>query len=245
MRSGRAGTFSYSLDKAASVTITIEQVQAGRKIGRVCKKQTRKNRKKRACTLFVADRQALSVRCRGPQHAALLRQARRQEAEAGRLPRHGRRSRRRRQVRSRHDEVRGDADERPRREERGLQKRQAREAAARGRRRGAVGCTPPTRSSAPAPQTGWGDMAASWAFYGLALFAVGASVARSGLVHDERPAWIATSVAFGAWFIGSVYYASGGSVDDTLYSFSHRRRAAGAVRRARPPSRSRCWCARA
>ena len=63
-------------------------------------------------------------------------------------------------------------------------------------------------------------MAASWAFYGLALLAVGASVARSGLVHDERPAWMATSVAFGAWFIGSVYYASGGSVDDTLYSFS-------------------------
>ena len=53
MRSGRAGTFSYSLDKAASVTITIEQVKAGRKIGRVCKKQTRKNRKKRACTFFA------------------------------------------------------------------------------------------------------------------------------------------------------------------------------------------------
>jgi two-component system, cell cycle response regulator len=72
----------------------------------------------------------------------------------------------------------------------------------------------------PESTSGWGDMAASWAFYGLALVAVGASVARSGLVHDERPAWIATSVAFGAWFIGSVYYASGGSVDDTLYSFN-------------------------
>ena len=57
-------------------------------------------------------------------------------------------------------------------------------------------------------------------FYGLALLAVGASVARSGLVHDERPAWMATSVAFGAWFIGSVYYASGGSTEDTLYSVS-------------------------
>ena len=53
MRSGRPGTFSYSLDKAANVTIAIEQVKAGRKIGRVCKKQTRKNRKKRACSLFV------------------------------------------------------------------------------------------------------------------------------------------------------------------------------------------------
>ena len=53
MRSGKAGTFSYSLDKAASVTITIEHVKAGRKIGTVCRKQTRKNRKKRACTLFA------------------------------------------------------------------------------------------------------------------------------------------------------------------------------------------------
>jgi diguanylate cyclase (GGDEF)-like protein len=62
--------------------------------------------------------------------------------------------------------------------------------------------------------------AASWAFYGLALLAVGASVARSGLVHDERPAWIATTVAFGAWFIGSVYYASGGNAEHSLYSFA-------------------------
>jgi hypothetical protein len=72
------------------------------------------------------------------------------------------------------------------------------------------------------PDTGGGpgQLAASWAFYGLALLAFGASVARSGLVHDERPAWIATSVAFGAWFIGSIYYASGGSTEDTLYSLS-------------------------
>ena len=54
MRSGRAGTFSYSLDKAASVTITIDQATAGSQDGRICKKQTRKNRKKRACTLFAA-----------------------------------------------------------------------------------------------------------------------------------------------------------------------------------------------
>jgi hypothetical protein len=54
MRSGRAGTFSYSLDKAAKVTIAIDQARPGRKDGRTCKKQTRKNRKKRACTLFAA-----------------------------------------------------------------------------------------------------------------------------------------------------------------------------------------------
>jgi len=67
---------------------------------------------------------------------------------------------------------------------------------------------------------GMGEQAASWAFYALALLAVGASVARSGLVHDERPAWMATSVAFGAWFIGSVYYANGGWADETMYSAS-------------------------
>ncbi|MGH2979751.1 MAG: HD domain-containing phosphohydrolase [Solirubrobacterales bacterium] len=70
------------------------------------------------------------------------------------------------------------------------------------------------------PASGPGQLAASWTFYALALLAVGASVARSGLVHDERPAWIATSVAFGAWFIGSVYYASGGSAEASLYAFS-------------------------
>ena len=54
MRSGRAGKFSYSLTKAASVTITIAQATKGRKSGRICKKQTRKNRKKRACTFFAS-----------------------------------------------------------------------------------------------------------------------------------------------------------------------------------------------
>jgi hypothetical protein len=53
LRSGKPGKFSYSLDKAASVVIAIERVQAGRKVGSACKKQTRKNRKQRACTLFT------------------------------------------------------------------------------------------------------------------------------------------------------------------------------------------------
>jgi hypothetical protein len=43
----------------------------------------------------------------------------------------------------------------------------------------------------------------SWAFYGLALLVLGASVARPGLVHDERAAWTAAAVAFAAWFMGS------------------------------------------
>jgi two-component system, cell cycle response regulator len=59
----------------------------------------------------------------------------------------------------------------------------------------------------------------SWAFYGLALLALAASVARSGLVHDERGAWVAAGAAFAAWFMGSVFYASGGGTDDHLYSF--------------------------
>ena len=59
----------------------------------------------------------------------------------------------------------------------------------------------------------------SWAFYGLALIVLGASVARPGLVHDERTAWTAACAAFAAWFIGSVYYASGGDIEHDLYSF--------------------------
>jgi DNA-binding beta-propeller fold protein YncE len=53
MRTGKRGTFTYSLDKAATTTITLARVQKGRKVGRTCKKQTRKNRKKRSCTMFV------------------------------------------------------------------------------------------------------------------------------------------------------------------------------------------------
>ena len=53
MRTGKRGTFSYSLDKAATVVISLARVQKGRKVGRACKKQTRKNRRKRSCTMFV------------------------------------------------------------------------------------------------------------------------------------------------------------------------------------------------
>jgi len=54
MRSGKRGTFTYSLDKAAAVTIALARSQRGRKVGRACRKQTRKNRRKRACTSFVS-----------------------------------------------------------------------------------------------------------------------------------------------------------------------------------------------
>ena len=63
-----------------------------------------------------------------------------------------------------------------------------------------------------------GELASSWAFYGLALLAVGASVARSRTGPRRAPGVDPHHVAFGAWFIGSIYYAAGGSVGHNLYS---------------------------
>jgi diguanylate cyclase (GGDEF)-like protein len=51
----------------------------------------------------------------------------------------------------------------------------------------------------------------NWIFYGLALLVLVAGVARGVFVHDERAPWAPAAVAFGAWFIGSVFYASGGA----------------------------------
>jgi two-component system cell cycle response regulator len=65
---------------------------------------------------------------------------------------------------------------------------------------------------------GFDQLLSSWSFYGLALLALGASVARPGLVHDERPALIAAGAAFAAWFMGSVFYASGGGIEKDLYA---------------------------
>ena len=66
---------------------------------------------------------------------------------------------------------------------------------------------------------GFDQFFSTWAFYGLALLVLGAGVARAGLVHDERTAWAPACAAFGAWFMGSVYYAGGGGVDQDLYSY--------------------------
>lgn len=50
-----AGTaFRFSLDRAATVTVALSRPAAGRKVGRACRKPTRKLRKKRACTRWVA-----------------------------------------------------------------------------------------------------------------------------------------------------------------------------------------------
>jgi len=52
LRSGKKGNFKYTLSKSASVSLTIERAGKGRKSGRVCKKETRKNRKKPKCTFY-------------------------------------------------------------------------------------------------------------------------------------------------------------------------------------------------
>ena len=69
-------------------------------------------------------------------------------------------------------------------------------------------------------EPGGGELVSDWTFYGLALLVMGAGVARGGLVHDERATWAAASAAFGAWFMGSVFYASGGGAEQDLYAVS-------------------------
>ena len=54
MRTGKRGTFRYTLTRAARVTFTIQRPGPGRKVGSSCKKQTRKNRKKRKCTYYAS-----------------------------------------------------------------------------------------------------------------------------------------------------------------------------------------------
>jgi hypothetical protein len=54
MRTGKPGTFRYALTRAARVTFTIQRPGPGRKVGSSCKKQTRKNRKKRRCTYYAS-----------------------------------------------------------------------------------------------------------------------------------------------------------------------------------------------
>ena len=44
-------------------------------------------------------------------------------------------------------------------------------------------------------------------------------MARAGLVQDERRAWTAGAAAFAAWFMGSVFYATGGGAEKDLYAF--------------------------
>jgi hypothetical protein len=49
----RGGTFRYTLSEGSRVVVTIQRATTGRKAGRRCRRQTRRNRSKRACVLYV------------------------------------------------------------------------------------------------------------------------------------------------------------------------------------------------
>jgi hypothetical protein len=52
-RRGKPITFGVSLSEAGTVTVVFERKTTGRKVGKKCVKQTRKNRRKKKCTLWV------------------------------------------------------------------------------------------------------------------------------------------------------------------------------------------------
>jgi hypothetical protein len=52
-RAKKGTTFVYTLSEPATVTVTIEQSQSGRRKGRSCVKATKKNRKAKKCTRYV------------------------------------------------------------------------------------------------------------------------------------------------------------------------------------------------
>jgi diguanylate cyclase (GGDEF)-like protein len=56
-------------------------------------------------------------------------------------------------------------------------------------------------------------------FFGLAIFAAGALIARAGTDETEREVWIAGSAAMTAWALGSFYYAGTDSNPERLASF--------------------------
>ncbi len=53
LRSGKSGSFRYTLSLAARVTLTIERPGPGRRSGKACKKQTKRNRKAKKCTFYA------------------------------------------------------------------------------------------------------------------------------------------------------------------------------------------------
>jgi hypothetical protein len=53
-RAPRGTTFRFSLSEPATVRIAIERARPGRRVGRRCRRPTRRLRKKRRCTRFVA-----------------------------------------------------------------------------------------------------------------------------------------------------------------------------------------------
>jgi hypothetical protein len=53
---------SYRLSEAATTTFTVERQRAGRRVGRTCKKPSRRNRRKRRCKRFVRVRGSFTHR---------------------------------------------------------------------------------------------------------------------------------------------------------------------------------------
>ena len=86
MRSGKRGSFRYTLSLAARVTLTIERPGPGRKSGKACKKQTKRNRKAKKCTFYAPVGKLTHAGKAGAEQRSLLGQARRPGDEARRVP---------------------------------------------------------------------------------------------------------------------------------------------------------------
>jgi hypothetical protein len=52
LKAGVPGTIAYRLSEAATVTFTLERLSIGRKVKKRCVRQTKRNRKRRSCTLY-------------------------------------------------------------------------------------------------------------------------------------------------------------------------------------------------
>jgi hypothetical protein len=66
----RGTAFRYTLSEAGTVTITIEQRAAGRRVGARCRKQTADNRKRRRCVRFVLMRTVVRAAAAGDNSVA-------------------------------------------------------------------------------------------------------------------------------------------------------------------------------
>ena len=55
-KTARATTIRYSIDRSSAMTLTVEQAKTGRRSGSKCVGETKRNRKARRCTRYVALR---------------------------------------------------------------------------------------------------------------------------------------------------------------------------------------------
>jgi diguanylate cyclase (GGDEF)-like protein len=61
--------------------------------------------------------------------------------------------------------------------------------------------------------------ASTWLFYGLAVLAVAAMVARAATTEQDRGVWVPAAIAMSAWFLGSALYVGNGEALRSLASF--------------------------